>query len=212
MGKGLGSTLGQAPHRLDTLSGPRSDVFAPPSEHRRLPVRSTSASGAHRPGWLFVSAHGGSGAGLLSRLSGRPDGADDCGTGLPAFGISTGRAWPDPRLEPTELVVVVAQTTMRGLAWARDVAAQYLSDAAPDGLCLLGLVTIADQPGRLPPSIAAARRLLAGAYPRTWQVPYVAEYRLFTGLTGEGAPPSHPAVEDVLAAIRSTIDSRGPKL
>jgi hypothetical protein len=161
---------------------------------------------------LFVSAHGGSGAGLLSCLSGGPNPAAEGGTGIPAFGLSAGRAWPDPRLEPTRLVVVVAQTTMRGLAWARDAAAQYLAGAAPDGLCLLGVVTIADQPGRLPPSISAARRLLAGAYPRTWQVPYVAEYRLFTGISGDDAPPLHPAVEDVVAAIRSTIDSRGPQV
>ena len=212
MGKRLGSVMGLPAHRGSALSAPRGDVFTPPVEHRRLLVRSTSASGAHRPGWLFVSAHGGSGAGLLSRLSGRPEQAGECGTGAAVFGMSAGRSWPDPRLEPTGMVVVVAQTTMSGLAWARDAAAQYLSGQAPEGLCLLGVVTVADQPGRLPPPIIAARRLLAGVYPQSWQVPYVAEYRLLTGLPGEQPPPLHPAVEDVLAAIRLTINPRGPQL
>lgn len=51
---------------------------------------------------------------------------------MPAYGMNAGRAWPDPRLEPTGLVIVVCQTTLRGLAWARDAAAQYLSGRAPE--------------------------------------------------------------------------------
>jgi hypothetical protein len=206
--------LSRTPHRRRFLSAPRGDVFMPPLPQRQLPVRQTSATAGRRPAWLFVAAHGGSGATLLARLSaqGVPNCARDgeaLSTGPPLYGMAVGRAWPNPQLEPTGLVVVVCQTTMRGLGWARDVAAQYLSGTAPAYVHVLGVVTIADQPGRLPQPIAAARGLLAGAYPHTWHVPYVPEYRLLTGFPGEPCPPIHPAVEDVLAAIRSTANPKG---
>jgi len=202
---------------------PRGDVFLPPV--RELPVRTTAAAEpGQQPAWEFVAAHGGSGAGLLARLSAwqpidalggdrRPRGGRDPGDleEWPAYAVKAGRAWPDPTLEPTELVIVVCQTTMRGLGWARDAAAQYLAGRAPAGLRLLGLVTVTDQPGRLPPPLAAARNLLTGAYPHTWHVPYVPAYRLLTGLPGEHCPPIHPAVADVLAAIRCTVTPTSSK-
>jgi hypothetical protein len=202
-------------YRARAPEAPRADVFAPPPPQRQLLVRQHSAAGEARPAWLFVAAHGGSGAALLARLSWQPyKAAVEAGTAGRsaedlAFGVTAGRAWPNPALEPTNSVVVVCQTTMRGLAWARDLAAQYLSGCVPAGLRLLGVVTIADQPGRLPPPLAAARGLLAGAYPHCWAVPYVPAYRLLTGLPDEPCPPIHPAVDDVLTAIRRTVTSEG---
>ena len=206
-------------YRARALEAPRADVFSPPPPQRQLLVRQRSAAGEARPAWLFVAAHGGSGAALLARLSWQPyKAAVEAGAaGRPAagvdlaFGVNAGRAWPNPALEPTSAAVVVCQTTMRGLAWARDLAAQYLSGCVPAGLRLLGVATIADQPGRLPLPLAAARGLLAGAYPHCWAVPYVPAYRLLTGLPDEPCPPIHPAVADVLAAIRSAATTvRGP--
>jgi hypothetical protein len=177
-------------------------------------VRQSAVSAApHHPGWLFVAAHGGCGATLLSRLSRQPyeaalNPARETGHPVgdfPAYGMTAGRAWPNPALEATPLVVVVARTTMSGLAWARDLAAQYLSGRASRSLHVIGLVTVADQPGRLPRPLAAARGLLAGAYPRVWQVPYVPAYRLVTGLPAEDCPAIHPAVDAVLTAIRATV-------
>lgn len=216
MAKRAAAILGRPAYRRDALSSPRSDVFLPPV--RQLPTRTSPVAGpSHRPTWLFTAAHGGSGATLLSRLSWHPyDAAVKAGrevgeevSEFPAYGMNAGRAWPDPQLEPTGLVIVVCQTTLRGLAWARDAAAQYLSGRAPEGLHLVGVVTIADQPGRLPRPIAATKGLLAGVYPHTWHVPYIPEYRLLAGLPNEDCPPMHPAVEDVLAAIRSTVTPRG---
>ena len=202
-------------YRARAPEAPRADVFSPPPPQRQLLVRQHSAAGEARPAWLFVAAHGGSGAALLARLSWQPyKAAVEAGTAGRsaedlAFGVTAGRAWPNPALEPTNSVVVVCQTTMRGLAWARDLAAQYLSGCVPAGLRLLGVATIADQPGRLPPPLAAARGLLAGAYPHCWAVPYVPAYRLLTGLPDEPCPPIHPAVDDVLTAIRRTVTSEG---
>ena len=202
-------------HRERVLAAPRPDVFAPPPPQRQLLVRQSSAAGASRPGWLFVAAHGVSGASLLARLSWQPYKAasEAAAAGRPAsaatvavaFGVHAGRAWPNPALEPTDATVVVCRTTMRGLAWARDLATQYLAGCVPAGLRLLGVVTIADAPGRLPPPLAAARGLLAGAYPQCWHVPYVPAYRLLTGLPDEPCPATHPAIEDVMTAIRSTV-------
>lgn len=212
MGKRATAVRTWPAYRADALCAPRSDVFCPPV--RQLPVHQRPVAGlSHRPGWFFVAAHGGSGATLLSRLSWQPYGAAVMAArevteelaGYPAYGMNAGRAWPNPALEPAALVIVVCQSTMRGLGWARDVATQYLAGRTPNGVRLLGLVTVADQPGRLPHPIAAAKGLLAGGYPHTWHVPYIPEYRLLTGLPGEDCPPTHPAVADVLAAIRSTL-------
>lgn len=215
MGKRRTTVLTRPAHRQNALSVPRADVFLPPL--RQLSVRTTSAAGSSHPTWLFVAAHGGTGATLLSQLSWQPyeaavKAAQETGEqpdSWPPYGVNAGRGWPDPRLEPTGLVIVVARTTLRGLGWARDAAAQYLAGRAPDGLHLVGVVTIADQPGRLPQPIAAAKGLLGGVYPHTWHVPYVPEYRLLTGLPGEECAASHPAVDDVLAAIRTTITPKG---
>lgn len=205
---------GRPTYRENALSTPRRDVFQPLIDGRQLPVHPTRVAPlTEHPAWAFVGAHGGSGAGLLTRLARQPyvaalTAARDAGQPpiqLPTFAVNAGRAWPAPTLERTGLVVVVCRTTMRGLAWARDVAAQYLSDCAPAGTHLLGVVAIADQPGRLPHPLAAAKGLLTGVYPNTWHLPYIPEYRLLTGLPGDDCPPIHPAVADVLAAIRSTV-------
>lgn len=214
MAKRAAAILDRPAYRRDALCSPRGDVFLPPV--RQLPTRTSPVAGrSHRPAWLFIAAHGGSGATLLSRLSWQPyDAAVKAArvgeelADYPAYGMNAGRAWPNPALEPAGLVIVVCQTTMRGLGWARDVATQYLAGRTPNGVRLLGLVTVADQPGRLPRPIAAAKGLLAGGYPHTWHVPYIPEYRLLTGLPNEDCPPIHPAVADVLAAIRSTVTSR----
>ncbi len=216
MSKQSAAVLGRPAYRDTTLNAPRADVFLPPA--RGLAMRTTAvAANGVRPAWFFVAAHGGSGASLLAKFSWQPHesamkAAREAGVPpgeLPAFGLSAGRAWPNPTLEPTGSVVVVCQTTMRGLAWARDLAAQYLSGRAPQGTHLLGVLTVADQPGRLPQPIAAAKNLLAGAYPHAWHVPYVHEYRLLTGLAKEECPPIHPGVTDVLTAIRTVLAPEG---
>jgi hypothetical protein len=193
--------------RLELGTRPRADIFPPPQ--RELPIHAAPvAPDGVRPAWWFVAAHGGSGAGLLARMSWQDfEHVSQTSPGAPSqpYGVSCGVAWPNPAFEPTGRAIVVCQTTMRGLGWARDAAAQYLAGRAPAGLHLLGLVTIADQPGHLPRPITAAKNLVAGAYARTWHVPYVPDYRLLTGLAEEQCPPIHPAVEDVLAAIRSIV-------
>lgn len=203
--------LAGAGQRARARDTPRADVFTGPRRH--LPRLSRSVSANSGASWLFLSAHAGAGAGLLTRLSWQaPQRWDDARRrGEPAtdprppFAVNTDQAWPDPRLETTNAVVVVAATTMHGLTWAQDVAAAWVSGQAPPGLRLLGLVTVADQPGRPPRPIAAARRLLAGAYEQMWHVPYEPAYRLLTGLEPSNELPMAPAVDDVLTAICTTV-------
>lgn len=197
------------PRQPSAAPAPRGDVFAAPPAERRLPMRGVPvAAGGTRPAWLFVAAHGGTGAALLAELScqpyeagrrtGDPDG--------PAYGMCAGRCWPDPQLEPTADVAIVCRSSMRGLAWAQDVAGQYLSGHAPAGLVLRGLVVVADGPGRPARPLTAAAALLAGVYPTVWRVPWVPAYQLLSRRPGEACPPCHPAVADVLDDIRRSLE------
>lgn len=200
------------------VAEPRADVFTAPAAGRQLPVWSRSLSAQHwRPAWFFVAAHGGAGTSLLSRLTWEEagflaDARDEHGASLhvnPGYALDAGQALPNPQLEPTGSVIVVCRTTMSGLTQAREVAAQYLAGAVPNDLRVLGLITIADQPGRLPKELASAQKLIAGVYAHTWSVPYIPAYRLFTGAPGDPMPASHPSIEDTFAAIRSLTNPKG---
>ena len=177
-----------------SLLVPRPDVFPPPTT-----LRGTHLESIGNPfladGWFLLAAHGGAGAGLLARLSaGQQDGG--------GVGLDAGHLWPEPALETSGAVVVVSRTTVSGLTKARDLGAQYLSGAAPSGTALLGVVLVADQPGKLPPPVAASVALLDGVFARTWHVPYVPQYRL-VGPTS--TPPVHPLIADVLTDIRAAL-------
>jgi hypothetical protein len=209
-----------APAKKDTVERaaavarvPRPDVFAAPLAARCRPAAAVAASNPvppARPGWIFMAAHGGSGAGLLAELSQaevvshqHPEAVSD-GTWPARHGVDGGQCWPNPSLEPTRAVVLVGRTTAAGLAWIRDLSAQYMSGAVPPGLALLGVVLIADQPGRPPPQLAAAERLIIGGLHQAWRIPYIPTYRLWSGLPGH-TPPLHPAVETVLTSIREML-------
>lgn len=175
---------------------PRPDVFPSP----------TALRGAHSgrignpfltDSWFLLAAHGGAGASMLARLSAAIAEQEQDRGGV---GVDAGQLWPDPTLERTGAVVVVSRTTVSGLTKARDLAAQYLAGAAPPGTALLGVVLVADQPGKLPAPIATSVGLLDGAFARTWHVPYVPQYRLI-GPTS--TPPVHPLIADVLTDIRA---------
>lgn len=218
MRKRSGSILDRTTTHSSRVATPRADVFAAPARGRQFPVWRRSIGGHQsRPDWFFVAAHGGAGTSLLSRLTleearSLATAGNASGTPLnrtPACALDAGQTLPNPRLEPTGAVVVVCRTTMAGLTRARELAAQYLAGAVPNGLRILGLVTIADQPGRLPKELAAAQNLLAGAYANTWRIPFIPAYRLFSCLPSDAAPATHPSVADVFAAIRSVIDPKG---
>jgi hypothetical protein len=87
-------------------------------------------------------------------------------------------------------VVAVCRTHIAGLRHAQDLAAQFAARVVPPGLRLVGLVTVADAPGRLPSPVQKFRRLVAGAYPRTWNIPWIPQWRLHEPDSSAPLPPS----------------------
>ena len=191
--------------RLDDTPAPSSPVPAP---RRRVPVRAlslpsaglVSAPPARRSldtsvrmvdGVALLGAHGGAGVTSLLRA------------GLDQVAVDADRCWPR-----AGLVLLVARTTTSGLEWARDLARQHASGLVGD-VELLGLVLVADAPGRLPTRIAGLRDLVSGAFPRTWHLPWLQEWRL--AATTEPLP-IHPDMQHLTAELTCTAQLSHPHL
>ncbi|GAA4288606.1 DUF6668 family protein [Georgenia daeguensis] len=140
-------------------TGPAMPQRGVPSPANGLPARVRTESPA--PWWL--GTHGGAGESTLA--------------GFVPSSAAAGHAWPLPRdVGGTQPVVLVARTSHRGLESARLAATQW---AAGDvlGVELLGLVLMADAPGRLPRPLRDLARHVAGGVPRVWSVPWVEAWR-----------------------------------
>lgn len=114
--------------------------------------------GLPNPPWWWVGCHGGAGISTLA--------------GLVPGGRESGKAWPVPADGNTSRVVLVARTNARGLATAQAAARQWAAGRVP-GVTLLGLVAVADAPGRLPRQLSELLRLVAGGVPKVWFVPWI---------------------------------------
>lgn len=145
---------------------PQGGVVAPePSE--RLPLVPVRPG----PSLWWVGAHGGSGESTMS--------------GLVAGWAAAGHRWPVTGAG--ERVVLVARSSMGGLMAARTAARQWAAGGVP-GVVLVGLVVVADAPGRLPRPLRQMSRLVGGGVPRTWHVPWVEAWRLGQAPDLAGAP------------------------
>ncbi|MFJ4418803.1 DUF6668 family protein [Streptomyces sp. NPDC088925] len=153
-----------------------------------LPVWQQSA----RARWWWLGCHGGAGVTSLQRALG--DGADAL------------RGWPylGPA-HPAPQVVLVARSSAAGLEAAQAAARQWAARQAgtPDP-GLLGLVVVADAPGRLPPPLRRLRDLVAGGVPRTWDVPFTEAWRL-----GEDPATHHPRAVTTLARALHSLTETG---
>ncbi|WP_446047471.1 DUF6668 family protein [Streptomyces olivaceus] len=133
-----------------------------PRPEHGLPARSRPDE---EHAWWWMGVHGGAGVTTL-RLA-VPGGGD------------AGRAWPaSARSQP---VVLVARSSAYGIECAQNAARQWASGMVT-GVDLLGLVVVADAPGRRPRILQNLVRLVAGAVPRLWEIPWVEPWRL-------GEPP-----------------------
>jgi hypothetical protein len=164
------------PGQVSALVGGGLPFIGVPDEHARA------------AGWWWVGAHGGAGVSTLHALM--PD------------GFEAYRCWPTSTIIRPLRAVLVARTHAAGLAAARDAARQWASGQVP--IALLGLVLIADTPGRLPRRLRGSQRLLAGAVPRTWTIAWIESYRL-----GELDPQRPPAPLARLAADLSALIETG---
>jgi len=129
--------------------------------------------------WL-LGAHGGAGERTLEVL-------------LDGDARAAGRSWPV--LEPagrTARVVVVGRTSAHGLRSAQRVIREWASGAAAAEL--VGLVLIADAPGRLPRPLHELAALVAGGAPAAWRLPWVEAWRL-------GEPPSAAIAPRAVTAV-----------
>ncbi len=172
-----------APEVVESPLPPATGPLAPqrgvpaPDHVDQLPTR--DRHNAADLWWL--GTHGGAGESSLATL-------------VPEW-PAAGHGWPRaPGTEP-ERVVLVARSHMRGLRAAQAAATQWASGLVPH-VEVLGLVIVADAPGRLPRPLREFAHLVSGGVPRTWHVPWVESWRL-------GEPPALP---DAPREVRRLID------
>jgi hypothetical protein len=91
-------------------------------------------------------------------------------------------------------VVLVARTHAAGLAAAQAAARQWAAGEVPERIELLGLVAVADAPGRLPRSLRELLDLVAGGVPRMWRLPWVEALRC-------GTPPTLARLPSCFTAL-----------
>jgi len=131
----------------------------------------------------LLAAHGGAGVSTLLR----------CGL-LEAGAVDVRRRWP-----AGGPVLLVARTATAGLEAARDLARQHASGTGCVDVRLVGLVLVADAPGRLPARVRELADLVCGAFARTWHVPWVEEWRL---AACDEPLPGHPEVSRLLSDVQ----------
>lgn len=129
----------------------------------------------------WLGAHGGAGESSLAAL-------------VPAWPAAE-HGWPDTSGTEPSRVVVTARSSMRGLRAAQLAATQWASGLVPH-VQVVGLVVVADAPGRLPRPLRDFSQLVAGGFPRMWSVPWIEPWRL-------GDPP---ALSTAPREVRRLVD------
>ncbi len=144
----------------------------------------------HRTADLWwLGAHGGAGETSLAALDPRWAAAD--------------HGWPrTPGATPTS-VVVTARSNMRGLRAAQVAATQWAAGLVPH-VQLVGLVVVADAPGRLPRPLRELTQVVSGGYPRTWSIPWIEIWRLGEAPDLSTAPREVRRLADDLTALLHT--------
>ncbi len=139
-----------------------------PELHRQAgvwhcPVPAVVGTGAEDPHWWWLGAHGGAGVSTLTAVA-------------PVSGDCM-RWWPGGDVSQSPNVVLVCRTHTEGLERARDLLRQYAVCELPPALRVLGLVTVADAPGKPPAEIRNLMKLVAAAAPTSWHLPWVESWR-----------------------------------
>ncbi|KQB84079.1 hypothetical protein Cocul_00875 [Corynebacterium oculi] len=128
----------------------------------KLPVAATSrvAPGEDDPAVWLVGAHGGAGVSTLAHV-------------LAPAG-DAGMMWPSG--ERSMCCVLVCRSTAMGLEDAHDVLIQARNGLAGD-VVVLGLVVVADAPGRTPKTLEQKIAVLSQITQKVWRVPYIDQWR-----------------------------------
>jgi hypothetical protein len=153
--------------------------------------RVTLAAGASARVW-WVGAHGGAGESTLARLL----------AGSRAGGHAWPLAAPDTRATRPP-VVLVARTHASGLRAAQAAATEWAAGLVP--VRLLGLVLIADAPGRPPRPLRELAQLVAGGVPAVWRLPWHEPWRLGELIAASSAPPAARALLEAIAELAPPV-------
>jgi hypothetical protein len=157
-------------------TAPQAGVPVPDTADR-LPRRDAAWPAA--VWWLGV--HGGAGESTLASLAAGTRPAD--------------HAWPMPsRRGTTHRVALVARTNYSGLTAAQRAATEWASNSLGDGVQLVGLVLIADAPGRRPKILRELEEVVSGGVPRVWALPWVDAWRVTSPQPGEQLPKEFRAL------------------
>lgn len=153
----------------------RAGLVAQPSAVRPLAAglarRTVQASEASV--W-WVGAHGGAGETVLERLVPGSRAADHSWPIMVAADQGPAR------------VCLLARTHAAGLLAAQRALAEWASGEV--AVELLGVIFVADAPGRLPKPLHELRALVGGGAPRMWQLPWVPAWRLGEPVDPDTAP------------------------
>ncbi|WP_104045450.1 DUF6668 family protein [Arthrobacter sp. ZGTC412] len=139
------------------ISAPLKGMVEPDAADR-LARRTMSGSAAL---WI-IGAHGGAGESRIADLLGAR---------------ATNHCWPVLQDGSEPRVLLVCRSDMRGLTAARSALTQWVSGAAPKA-DLLGLVILADAPGKTPKALRDFATIVGGGAPRLWTLPWVEAWRL----------------------------------
>lgn len=172
------------PHTTTPAAQPDTEPVT--SSRRGLPIQEQPHSAVL---WV-VGAHGGAGESTLAALD---------PTWRPAQ-----HAWP--LIDPTPRCVLTARTNLSGLLAAQAALTQWASPATRPPVELVGLVLLADAPGKTPKPLRDLAALVAGGAPATWHVPWVEAWR--TDPVDFATAPS--AVTRAVAALRQLLASSRP--
>lgn len=141
------------------------------------------------PVWL-VGAHGGAGESTLAALD-------------PSW-RAAGHQWQASDTDP-QRCVLVARSNLTGLTAAQRALRQWATPATRPAVHLLGLVVVADAPGKLPTPLRDLITLVGAGAPQLWQVEWVEAWRTDPP-TLSNAPR---AVRDLVSTINRTAAAAG---
>ncbi|MCZ2404386.1 hypothetical protein IV498_14670 [Paenarthrobacter sp. Z7-10] len=174
------------------LTGPSKPLLSVPrpGPAGRLPER--KASGV-LPQFWWLGVHGGAGETSLAQAT-----------------IDTKAAehhWP--LSDKPVPVVLVCRSNITGLQAAQRAATEWASGSRTS-TSVLGLVVVADAPGRLPARIRDFTRIVGGGVPHLWTVPWMEQWRLGHHVPAEELPRTVRTVLDQVRLAASTLPAGTP--
>lgn len=158
------------------------------------PVRRVGGTTSTPTLWV-VGAHGGAGASTVAALDDR--------------WVNTERQWPAGDHEVAARAVLVARTHASGLLAARAALAAHEAAELDNTVRLLGLVLVADAPGRLPKPLRELVAHVSGAATHVWQIGWIPDLRFGPVDPTQPPPKALQRLTDELTAATDQPDLFG---